>query len=312
MKINNALLFAGMLAASGIAAQNNNGSATTTTTTTSSSATVTSTPSPTIVSKKGEVYLPEAGDWALCMDATPWISYFGNLIHGPANSATNSFLNSNQTFVGKYYINATTAYRFLLRIGINSTTQTQEIASSDTGSAFPTPQVEDKRTISNHFIGVGFGIEKRRGKTRLQGYYGVEGMIYLAGSDTTFTYGNGYNANSNSSPAWWDWSSGTTVNGLPRITQDEPGTTFGISVLGFIGIEYFIAPKISIGGEFTWGITFQTTGEGSYNREELNPASGLDQTDTYKSTGNSSFSLDNGWNQAFGSGNASLYINFHF
>lgn len=315
MNINKALLIAGILASgSGLYAQNNNGSVGITTNAPSvAPADPASTPAPLITSKKGEIYLPQAGDWALCVDATPYFNYFGNLFHGPSANATTSFLSSNQTIVGKYYVDAHTAYRFLLRIGINSTSQNEEIPSSDTGNSFPVPQVEDKRTISSHYIGVGFGIEKRRGKTRLQGYYGVEGMIYLAGSDTTFTYGNAYNANSNVTPSWWDWTSGSvSTSGLPRLTEDAPGTTFGISLLAYIGVEYFIAPKISIGGEFTWGIAFQTTGQGSYNREELNGTNGLDQTDTYKTSGSTTFSLDNGWNQAFGSGSASLYLNFHF
>lgn len=270
---------------------------------------------PPIMSRKGEMILPQAGDWAISMDATPFLSYFGNLIHGPSTSATTSFLSSNQTIVGKYYVDDHTAYRFLLRIGLNSNSQTEEISSSDTGNTFPTPQVQDKRSISSHYIGVGFGIEKRRGKTRLQGYYGVEAMIYLSGSDTTFTYGNSYNVNTDPSPTWFNWyapNSNTVVSGLPRPTDIAPGSTFGISVLGFVGVEYFIVPKISIGGEYTWGISFQTTSQGSISVEELNTNTGTDQTDTYKTSSSTRFSLDNGWNQAFGSGTGSLYINFHF
>lgn len=82
--------------------------------------------------------------------------------------------------------------------------------------------------------------------------------------------------------------------------------------MGFIGFEYFFAPKISIGGEYTWGIGFQSTSQGSYSVEELNPKTGADQTDTYKTGGSSGFSVDNGLNTAFGSGTGSLYINFHF
>jgi hypothetical protein len=317
MKINKSLLLMGMLVtASGTFAQNNNGSATVLSNPTTTPATTPS-PAPIIMSKKGEMYLPQAGDWAISMDATPWISYLGNLIHGPSNSATTSFLSSNQTIVGKYFVDDHTAYRFLLRIGINSTSQNEEIPSSDTGSAFPVPQAEDKRTISSHYVGVGFGIEKRRGKTRLQGYYGVEAMIFISGSDTSFTYGNGYNLNSDPTPTFYNWNANngsTNTFGLnaPRTTDDAPGTTFGISILGYIGIEYFIAPKISIGGEYTWGLSFQTTGQGTLVREEINQSTNVDQSDTYKASGNSIFSLDNGWNQAFGAGTGSLYINFHF
>lgn len=321
MNLNKGLLLIGiLLSGSGLFAQSNGNNGTVSIFTNQSTQGSAGNPPPqamsqppVIMSKKGEMYLPQAGDWVLSMNATPWINYFGNLLHGPASSS--SFLNSAQTIVGKYYVDDHTAYRLLLRIGINSTSQNQEIASSDTGNTFPIPQAEDKRSISNHFIGVGFGIEKRRGKTRLQGYYGMEAMFFLSGSDTTFTYGNSYNSITDPAPTYYDWSSGgigTFGLNAPRTTENSPGATFGISILGYVGVEYFIAPKISIGGEYTWGIIFQTTGQGTVNREEINSNTGVDQTDTYKTGGSSTFSLDNSWNQVFGSGTGSLYINFHF
>lgn len=268
-----------------------------------------------ITSKKGEMYLPQAGDWAISMDATPWLNYLGNFFHGgntPNTAPTAAFLNSNQTIVGKYFVDDNTAYRALLRIGFNSYSQSQEIANSDTSTAFPRAQVEDQRSISDHFIGLGVGMEKRKGSTRLQGYYGAEVMFFIAGSDTTYTYGNAYNAGSNPNPTSYNWNTGGLSVGLPRITQNQPGSTFGVNLVGFIGFEYFFAPKISVGGEYTWGIGFHSTGQGTYSVEEINPITGKDQTDSYKSGSNSTFSLDTGLNQAFGSGSGSLYINFHF
>jgi hypothetical protein len=272
----------------------------------------------TITDKKGEVYLPQAGDWAISMDATPWLNYFGNFFHGgntPNAAPTAAFMNGNQTIMGKYFVDDHTAYRALLRIGFTSTTQNQEINSSDTASltAFPTPQVQDQRSISGHFIGIGAGMEKRRGSTRLQGYYGAEVMLYIAGSDTSFTYGNAYNSAANPLPQWYNWNTGTVeIGGLPRYTKDDAGSTFGVNVVGFIGFEYFFAPKVSVGGEYTWGIGFHSTGQGSYSVEAINPITGKDETSTYNTGNNSGFSLDTGLNQAFGSGTGSLYINFHF
>ena len=161
-----------------------------------------------LTSKKGEMYLPQAGDWAISMDATPWLNYFGNFFHGSGMTAapTAAFLNSNQTIVGKYFVDENTAYRGLVRIGFNSGSQTAEIGSSDTSTAFPKAQVEDKRSISNHFIGLGAGMEKRRGSTRLQGYYGAEVMFYIAGSDTSYTYGNAFNSTTNPAPTYYNWN----------------------------------------------------------------------------------------------------------
>jgi len=312
MKMKKVLIALGMtLSASGMFAQGG------TTTTTSSTTTTTSTTS-NIMSKKGEMYLPQAGDWSISMDATPWLNYFGNMLSSHGNVAPYAaFLNGNQTIMGKYFVDNNTAYRALVRIGFTSASNNEEIANSDTSTAFPRAQVEDKQSITSHFIGLGVGMEKRRGSTRLQGYYGAEVMLSIssAGNDTTFTYGNSYSAGANPMPAWYNPTTGTVESGLPRVTQYSAGSRFGINVVGFIGFEYFFMPKISIGGEYTWGIGFQSTSQGSYSVEEINPTNGKDQTDTYKTGGSSGFGFDTGlnsfWgNSAMGSGN--LYINFHF
>ena len=35
-----------------------------------------------LTSKKGEPYLPEAGDWSIGIDANPLLNYMGNLFSG--------------------------------------------------------------------------------------------------------------------------------------------------------------------------------------------------------------------------------------
>ena len=263
----------------------------------------------TLTDKKGEMYLPQAGDWAISMDATPWLTYFGNFFHGNNTTSppTAAFLNGNNTILGKYFVDDHTAYRALIRIGINSYTQNQQITGSSVSDTnFPQSQVQDSRSVSSHFVGIGAGMEKRRGSTRLQGYYGAEIMFSISGSDTSYTYGNSYSATQDPNPSHYNWNAGSgTLNGLPRETKNTPGSTFGVGLVGFIGFEYFFAPKISIGGEYTWGLGFQSTSQGTYSREEINPKTGLDQTDTYNTSSYSSFSLDNGLNQAFGSGTGS-------
>ena len=144
-----------------------------------------------LVSKKGEQYLPESGDWAISFSAAPFLQYAGNLFSGA--TATNiaptaNFLNGNQTIIGKYFVDNQTAYRGLVRIGINSMGQDNIVAQD--GSA--TGTVTDHAAWAQHFVGLGAGYEKRRGKTRIQGYYGAEFMFALLGSSNTYTYGNSY------------------------------------------------------------------------------------------------------------------------
>lgn len=272
-----------------------------------------------MTSKKGEMYLPEAGDWAISFDAAPFLNYFGNFLSGytgPNTSPTANFLNSSQqTIVGKYFVDEQTAYRGLLRIGINSTTMDHMTPQDFTGTPpapFPTPQVTDEMKTSSHFVGLGAGMEKRKGKTRLQGYYGAELMFWLAGTDTKYTYGNAFDKTNNPSPTWFDFGSGSQTNGLPRTTENKAGSTFGISLQGFIGFEYFFMPKISVGAEYTWGLNFSSTGAGTQSVEEINPTTGNSQVDSYKTGKTGGFSLDDGINTAWGASSGNLYIHFHF
>lgn len=275
-----------------------------------------------LTSKKGEAFLPEAGDWSIGVDATPFLNYVGNFIGGNGlNTApTWNFLNGNQTIIGKMYSSETMAYRGILRIGFNSSKVVNNVNDDavTTPPSFPAaPQtVEDEMKMSSHFIGLGAGMEMRRGKTRLQGFYGADAMVWLSGSKSSYTYGNAYSS-TNTNPTTTDFGTGnTTPSGAiiwgGRETENKSGSTFGVGVRGFIGCEYFIVPKISIGAEFGWGIGFMSTGEATQTWESNGPPAAGGSTTEYVTSGKSSgLTLDVDRN-AFGSANGSLRLNFHF
>jgi len=287
-----------------------------------------------LTSKKGEPYLPEADDWAISFDAVPFMNYAGNLFSGSTSSNPSPGANwvnpGYMTITGKMFMDETTAYRGTVRLGFNSGKVTEKIndASVTTPPTFPnaSPQKDDVWKHSERAIGIGGGIEMRRGKTRLQGFYGGEVMIWMSGEKNTFTYGN---AISTATPiitpaASTDFgatatSTGSNVTGVTdpfgnaaRITEDKPGSTFGFGVRGFIGAEYFIFSKIAIGAEYGWGIGFSSTGAGSQSMESIggSPISvGSMTVETGKSSG---FGLDTDINEGTGSGTISLKATFHF
>jgi hypothetical protein len=169
--------------------------------------------------------------------------------------------------------------------------------------------------MSSHFIGLGAGMEMRRGKTRLQGFYGADAMIWLSGSKSSYEYANAFSS-TNPNPSTSDFGTGNTTPGGAivwggREIEGKSGSMFGIGVRGFIGAEYFIIPKLSIGGEFGWGVGFTTTGEGTQTWEAAGPSNAGGQTDYITSGKSSSLMLDTDRN-AFGTGNGSLRLNFHF
>ena len=286
-----------------------------------------------MTSKKGETILPESGDWAISFDAVPFMNYMGNLFSGAAASNTSPGANwvnpGYMSITGKMFKDEKTAYRGTVRLGMNSGHTTEMIADASvttppTYPALPAMK-EDKWSWSNHYIGLGAGMEMRRGKTRLQGFYGGEAMIWLSGMKNKFEYGNALNAATPiivSAATTTDFGATATSTGsnistdtygnAARITEDKPGGTFGFGVRGFIGAEYFIFPKISIGAEYGWGIGLASTGATTQTWERVGGGPASVGTQTMDSGKNGGFGLDTDINGGTGSGTGSLKITLHF
>ena len=236
-----------------------------------------------INSKNGTPILPEAGDWSIGFDATPWLSYAGNLFNNTAgnsvkmgwqSSATNPMISN--TIVGKYMVDATTAYRGMLRIGFVNQSSDSLVPNGAPGAAAGSTVAN---TYSNTMLNIslGAGMQKYRGKGRLKGYYGAEALLAFGSpSSTTITYGN--------SPA----------NGGFGTTEMSAGSTFGLGVRGFVGAEYFFAPKMSISAEYGWHIMFMSQGQGT-----IKSVDGAGATTTTNTGGNHTFGIDtDNWNAA--------------
>jgi len=296
-----------------------------------------------LTSKKGEPILPEAGDWGIAVDATPFLNYAGNLFGKTANNTapTWQFLNSTVNVItGRYFKDAKTAYRGSLRIGVNSNkTRTMvddrlaAAALSPTANGYPaaSKQVENVWKHSNNVIGLSGGMEMRRGKTRLQGYYGGEVGVYVNMTKDKFEYGNALAATNAASTSVnvtaADGFAGSgnlgtpAINGLigqARATEIKSGTIFSFGVRGFIGAEYFVMPKMSLGGEFGWGIGVSSVGKTKTTWESVgnngNPANTTDAVGTTEIEGskNGGFGLDVDNNNSMWGPSGTLRLNFYF
>ena len=99
------------------------------------------------------------------------------------------------------------------------------------------------------------------------------------------------------------------------MTQRKSGLGFSFGVRAFIGAEYFVAPKVSIGGEFGWGIGMSIQGQSKTTWETTgNTGTGTNTTGTTEIKGgkSTSFALDtDGKNSMFGLTGA-LRLNFYF
>lgn len=269
-----------------------------------------------LTSKKGEAYLPEAGDWALGFDGTPFLDYAGNMFNGTANNSVNATWvgnNPSMTIVGKMFKDETTAYRMKLRIGFGSTS-TKNI--HDTSNTTLTGEITDEMSTSNFMLTIGGGIEKRRGNTRIQGFYGGEVLISFGSSGSSYTYADnagGTTTGGNLHTATWtdDFAAGTTTtsNG-ERDTKISDGSTMQISLRGFAGVEWFLAPKVSVAAEYGWGLMMASQGDGERDTESYEVATGgtAESSIARKHTtgGNGSFGIDTDNNGGL------ITIMFHF
>ncbi|MCC5923601.1 MAG: hypothetical protein JJT77_07430 [Crocinitomicaceae bacterium] len=276
-----------------------------------------------------KVYLPEEGDWAIGVDATPFLNYFGNFIGGDGLNAapTWNFQTINQTITGKYFVSSEMAYRGSLRLGFGFDDATRSVVdrSSTVTPEFPStmvPMVDNKQRTSFTNIGLSGGLEFRKGKGRLQGFYGGELGIAFASQSETYTYGNELTLSTANNPVFVaaddDFGSNliTDAFGNPaRITAERSGTTLGVGARGFIGAEYFILPKLSLGAEFGWGLMFVSNGAGSITSEALGvDNNGAELLGEVKIEGNrsSGFGIDtDNMNTVFGPA-GSIRIVFHF
>lgn len=263
-------------------------------------------------------YLPESGDWAIGIDATPFLNYLGNFIggNGTNTAPTWNFLTTNQTITGKYFASDDMAYRGSLRIGFGSNTERGMVGQ--TGAAAPTypalgTMVEDTYKSSFNNIGLAGGIEMRKGSGRLIGFYGAELGIALGGSKEAYTYGNAIVAADGTIPATTDFSNNLvldTYGNDARINESKGGSMFGIGVRGFIGAEYFVLPKLSLGGEFGWGFGLMSAGAGSATMESTDGTTV--GTQTLEGTKASAFGLDTDFNNSVFGSAGSLRMTFHF
>ncbi len=280
-------------------------------------------------SKDGERILPQAQDWAIGIDANPFFSYLKGLI-GQGNNATApsvNYLLGNQMITGKYFLESDMAVRASLRIGVRSNNRINMVADR-TVTGVPTfpavpAMVENEMQMRGSTLGLSAGIEKRRGSTRLQGYYGAELGFMTNRNSQEFNYGNSLST-STSKPVNTDASdefagAGNLTNdtyGNPaRVTERDLGRMFQIGVRGFIGAEYFIFPKVSIGGEFGWGLGYQSTRGAEVTTESINnsgTATAAYGTQTIESGNTKGLVLDtDNANSMFGPA-GSIRLNLHF
>lgn len=257
-----------------------------------------------LTNKKGEKYLPTSDEWALGVSASPFLGYLGNFLNLGGNSSPDFEYASNPAnnfaIFGKKMIDQNSAWRLRFNIGVNSAI-TKGVVEQDRLNADPAYPAysEDWRRVSTTSIVIAPGYEKRRGSTRLQGIYGGELVIGYSATKRVYDYGNAITADFTTPTSYQSFGDGNLASfGAVRTTENKEGGNFLVGARAFVGVEYFFAPKMSIGGEFGYMVAFQTQGRGSIKTETWDPSlNGVRETteDRYNNGGltNIGIGIDN-------------------
>jgi hypothetical protein len=260
-----------------------------------------------IMSKRGFPILPQGGDWGISFNAIPVLNFVGNIFSSSGTNTISAAFPSTQVITGRKFIDDNTAYRAQVRFDLGTKTNNFNVRDDVAFAADPTSTatVEDKQSVKNSNISIGGGIEKRKGTGRVQGIYGAMAMINFgrgaSGGTNKYTYGNSFSS-ADPNPTTHNFNTNTTSAVASRTTKSTTANGFGIGIVGFIGAEYFIAPKLSLGAEFQWGPSFQSNGKSTVETESWTGTA--TKTTTTTTAGNTSL--------GFGTAVTSINLNFFF
>ena len=243
-------------------------------------------------------YLPKAGDWAIGIDMQPVYEFFGNLFYtGQGGAATNrnslGQFGGEETFgianipfsiMGKYMLDNTMALRVNLGLG-KQVLNNNEFAPDDL-ARFLDPLSEadviDNQKINRAAYSIAAGLEFRRGKERIQGYAGADLLFAMNKTKYNYTWGNaiteinqtpshtnnfGYAAGAGYNPGYAGYLNGE------RVLENYSNSLF-LGVAGRVGVEYFVVPKLSFGGEVSLAIYEQFDRQRYVISEGFNAANG--------------------------------------
>jgi len=205
------------------------------------------------VSKRGVYLLPQAGDFALGIDASPFLRYLGNFFSNNGfEDAPNLW--DQTTIYGKYFLEDNRAIRAKFSLGMFN-----EVNKG--------PGSNDVERISESNLGMGIGYEFRRGNGRVQGFFGGEALLGYGGGKRKFEYARM-----------------TEDDVDERLIEVKYGKTFSMGAGAFTGVEYFFAPQMSLGCELGLGLLFSATGKSKETYEYWDDDRSRTRTETAKTS----------------------------
>ncbi len=186
-------------------------------------------------------YHPEAGDYGIGFDATPFLNYLGNVANG---TISNSLALGDQNLYFRYFLTSNSAVRVKLRVRSEKEVENKYVADDQARVLDPLSQKEiiDRKIVSDNATEVSIGYQVFRGKSKLRGFAGADAGVGFEREKNVFEYGNQMSAlNAAPSTAFGPAS--------PRVLEEVVKSNYSFGIGAFTGAEYYFLPKACIGVE---------------------------------------------------------------
>jgi len=203
---------------------------------------------------EGEVYVPSAGTIAL----------------GASVNIANIFSNADDVKVPslslQYYLGNKTALR--ATFGINSTNNLEKFYVRDDAAFILDPLsniqvVDTKKNLSSSYNS-SLAIQQFFGETKLRGFIGLQ-AIYAAGTESMLnSFANPMNA-INPLPSSYPGA----FSGTNRTLEAKTASTYSVGGGVIAGFQYYVLPRLSIGGEMSLNAIYSHTGQSNAKSETV-------------------------------------------
>lgn len=224
-----------------------------------------------------EDYLPKAGDLGLSVSANP-LSQIATGV---------SYTQPLVSIAGKYMVSDKSA--LFLNVGwIYNYNHNNYYANDDAAlylDPFSRAKVIDTREDQITGLNVSFGGERRIGKGKVQGVFGGGIMYAFSYYDTRYSYGNAITSinqhPTNGFTDIYDYDESEVPSpNVPGVSYQRYLSKFNttpthyIGLTGYAGVEWFVAPKVSVGAKLYLTAAYRFSSGDYYTAEGYNYLTG--------------------------------------
>jgi len=275
----------------------------------------------TIASPITKQYLPKKGDLAIGIDAIPMLEFLGNSLNGYGTNGSRNTIGAvggsvinldfapkpDVSIMGKYFFKDNMAFRVNLGLLSNNSFQRAYVASDVLTVTDPLSSQNVIDCVNNQNSGgsLAVGLERRVGKSRIQGVFSADLLLAYQTSKIDYNYGNKLTT-LNTKPSASTILPALDASGY-RTIEKYNGNNYYTGGMLNVGVEYFICPKLAIGSEVNLMVYYKFGSSTYEEREGLNLYTNeLETRSVLTSPGNNKL--------AFGTGNfaSKLYLIFYF